>query len=77
MRETNLISESSAKQILDLLLRHAAECNGLAGVLRVQTPKEEFSQYGPIIGAVMVAVYDEGLKPLFDLYPHLKRAGFP
>ena len=77
MADTSLISESSAKQIVELLLRHSGECHDLAAHLHIQTSLEAFRQYGPIIGAVMAGLNDEGLKPLFALYPHLKPDGFP
>ena len=77
MSGKNLISENTAKQIVDLLLRQAGENHRLAASLSVQTSREEFSDYSIIIGAVMVAIYEEGLKPLFKLYPHLKPDEFP
>ena len=77
MPDTSLISESSARQIIELLLRHSGECHDLAARLHRQTSLEASRQYGPIIGAVMAGLYDEGLKPPFSLYPHLKPDGFP
>jgi len=77
MSGKSLISETTAKQIIDMLVRHAIECHQLAAHLHTQTSPEEFRQYGPLIGTVMSALYDEGMVPLFKLYPHLKPEDYP
>ena len=71
----SLISESTARQIIDLLLRQSGESQDLAAHLYTQTSGEEFRECGPLIAAVTYALYEEGLKPLFKLYPHLKPDG--
>ena len=77
MSGKSLISESTAKQIIEMLLRQTGECHDLASFLYTQTSREEFREYGPIIGTVMVALHEEGMMPLFKLYPNLKPDGFP
>ena len=77
MSGKSLISENSAKQIIDTLVRHAGEYNQLAADLQKQKPKDEYRECGRLIGAVMIAFYDEGMVPLFNLYPHLKPEGYP
>lgn len=75
MSGKSLISENTARQIVDLLLRQSGESQDLAAHLHTQIPGEEFRECGPLIAAVMYALYEEGLKPLFKLYPHLKPDG--
>ena len=56
MSGKSLISENSAKQIIDTLVRHAGEYNQLAADLQKQKPKGEYRECGRLIGAVMVAI---------------------
>ena len=77
MIDADLISESSAREIIALLVRQAGERHQLAEHLQTQTSKEAFRRYGPIIGRVTGAVYEEGMARLLKSYPHLKPEDFP
>jgi len=77
MIDADLISESSAREIIALLVWQAGERHQLAEHLQTQTSKEAFRRYGPIIGRVTVAVSEEGMARLLKSYPHLKPEDVP
>ncbi len=70
-----LASEAAAKEIRDFLLRHAEECNDLLIHLQSERSRDEFRQCGFLLGSVMYAHYENGLAPIFRVYPHLKPEG--
>lgn len=75
MLGTSLISETAAKQIIDFILQQAEDCNDLLLQLQPQVSPEEFRQCTYVVGTVLAALYDEGLRPIFKRHPHLKPEG--
>ncbi len=72
-----LLSEATARAIADMLVRHAAELNGLLVNLQGGLPHSEFDAARCMVGRVMGENHVAALHPLVEPHPHLKPPGFP
>ena len=75
MSGEDAMPEAAAKAIMQLIFQQAEDCNDLLLQLHPQVSPEEFRQCAYVVGAVLAALYDEGLRPIFKRHPHLKPEG--
>ncbi len=65
------MSRTAAAKLVDLMLKQASEQDRLLEELRDECSEEEFKRYCRMIGGTMASLFEEVMKPIFEIYPDL------